>query len=72
MKLPGIKYKQRGPLARIDPSSYLAEGQANASAFRAVGEAAGNIYEKESVAQMEQALSTYTDQMDVWSDKQEP
>ena len=70
MKLPGIEYKQRGPLARVDPGSYLAIGQAQSRAAQAVGETAGHIYEQQSVSEMQEAYLNYTEQMDVWSDDQ--
>lgn len=77
MKLPNIQYQQRKPLARIDPSMYVALGRAQAQAAEAIG-AAGesvgkvvqDVYDRESVSQMQDAYLNYSEQMDKYSQEQ--
>lgn len=72
MKLPTIQYQQRGPLARTDPGIYTALGNAQARAAQTITQVAGNIYEQESVSEMEGGLLNYSDQMELWRDQQKP
>ena len=77
MKLPNIQYQQRKPLAKIDPSMYVALGRAQAQAAEAIGaagEAVGDVvqdvYDRESVSQMQDAYLNHSEQMDKYSQEQ--
>ena len=77
MKLPNIQYKQRKPLARIDPSMYVALGRAQAqaaeaigSAGKAVGDVVQGVYDRESVSQMQDGYLNYSEKMDEYQQQQ--